>query len=331
MTPSPRRLAIVAVLCLAALVAASPARAEEPPAPAAPPAAPAAPVAAPQAGEPKITLLEPGAEPRTKLRYAFAMGEPQRTAMRMEISQDIEVDGQKTPAPGLPSLGMAVKSTVEAVHADGSATVLWEISDMKVEAGDGVPAENLKEMEEMFAQMRFKVRSEMTVRGYMHSSRIELPSDVTGPVKQVLEQMAEQMKDSIGETAALLPEEAVGTGASWKVELSKKTPQGVQVHASPIATVTSLADGKASIESKVTMDGPEQDFALPNLPAGKPAHLHSMSGGGTAKITFDPKMVLPDTEMTIQMDMKMSMDPGNGTTLTMVIKQTIGMAIRTKP
>jgi hypothetical protein len=42
-------------------------------------------------------------------------------------------------------------------------------------------------------------------------------------------------------------------------------------------------------------------------------------------------MVLPDTEMTIQMDMKMSMDPGNGTTLTMVIKQTIGMAIRTKP
>ncbi len=327
MLPTPRRVALASLLALAALSGARSLRAEDPPAPAAPPS-PTAPAPAKASSEPRITLIDAGAEPRAKLRYTLEKGRTERVEMRMEVSQEVTVDGQKTPMPGMPALTMALRTTVEDVSEDGSSTLLWDLTEMKVEPGEGTPPESRRAMEEIFAQMRMKLRMRMSSRGFVTSSTLELPDDVTGPARAALEQMAAQMKESMADSATLLPEEPVGAGASWKIELAKKTPQGVEVKASTVSTLSAAAEGKANIDGKVAMEAPEQDVALPNMPAAKPAHLHSMTGEGTARIGFDPKRVVSETEMHLVVDMKMTLDQGGAGPTTMVIRQTMDVAIR---
>jgi len=309
------------LLSLVSLGRASPARAEEPPAPAAPAKAAAA---------PEIRLIDVGVEPRATLRYAFEKGQSRLAEVRMEAEQETTADGQRVLAPGALASTMTLRSTVDEVAEDGSADLRWEVLELGVKVPTEIPPEKAKSMADLIARVRFTIRIHVTSRGLVTSSTVELPQDVTGPAREVVEKLADAMKDGIGEWAANFPEEAVGTGASWTVERTKQTPFGIESRGTITSRLGAVEGGRATIHTKFRFQADEQDFALPK-PVERKAHLRSLTSEGTARLALDPMNFLSDAELHAAIAMTVSSDVGTGVPTVVTTTQTLTVTLRGKP
>lgn len=168
----------------------------------------------------RIDLLDPGAEPRAPIRYQYKAGHSENTALQVSTSLTREVEGKPVPLMNIPSVRMTLAMRVAEVAADGSARLEFEIRSTEAaidQAGGTVSqamlADALAGASRLAGWYRADTRGQITTGDLSMKPGSGTPS----PMQSMLEMALSHANDSIRDTAAIFPEQAVGPGARWNV------------------------------------------------------------------------------------------------------------------
>jgi hypothetical protein len=172
-------------------------------------------VEAGEAGEgAEITVLDPGAEPRSELRFELEAGDVSEALLTMTMGIAVEIDGEALPQTPVPPMQMRMRT--EVVHVDpGTDRITARVSYSDVDIVDDGTVDS-----ETAAQIRAnldllnRVSGTMVVtsRGLPVESDFDLPDDLDPNSRQLMEQMTQQVEA----LTVPFPDEEVGEGATWR-------------------------------------------------------------------------------------------------------------------
>jgi hypothetical protein len=271
----------------------------------------------PAAGSPPIvTVLTPGAAPRTALRYQLAAGQKGVMDMVMTMGMTMNMAGQTIPVD-LPPMRLSAALDVTSVATNGDITYNLAFTKMSLDPG-GNP-----QMEATFAASAAGITSVKGVatvsnRGVARSTKLDL-SAVTDPnMKQTLSQMT----TSIENLSMPLPEEAVGAGARWDVRYTL-TNAGFVVFQRIEYELISVNGPEVALKVKLEQTAPPQPVVNPDMPPGVDSTLDKMSGSGTGTVTIRLDSIVPTSSMDSTTSTAMNISMGGQS-------QSMGMDMKLK-
>jgi hypothetical protein len=273
----------------------------------------------------QIKLLEPGAEPRKVLRLHPKPGDKQTLDLTLKMAMESKVGEMETPATKLPGIKMTLEATVKSVADNGDITYEMVMGDLGISEEPGVAPMVAEAMKSAFTGVKGMSGSGTTSsRGFSKGFEFKAPSDSNPQARQVVD----QMKDSFTELAALLPEEAVGTGAKWEVKMPLKT-QGMTIDQTATYEVVSLEGENFKTKSTIVQQAANQKIQNPAMPGIK-VDLTKMTGTGNSERTFDLGKLLPTAGTgRVHTDTAMAMNMG-GQKQAMTMKMDIDVRFETK-
>lgn len=278
-----RMLAACALCVSAALSPCQPSAAQ---APAAKEKAPAATVA----GAPThvVTVRDFGATDRAPLRYRFAKGAKETMKMTMDLQTEITVDGQKAPSTRAPVITMEADGMVTNVEANGSADVTFTFSRTGVDP-TGVDPQMQAMLGQMLKSMEGTVvKTTLTTRGLCTRAEVMLPPGAAPSIQATID----GMKQSLSEMCLPLPEEAVGAGARWDVEMNL-TSGGITMQQTNRVTLRERTGDSLVLDIEISQKADAQDVQSPQLPPGAKYRLNSLSGTGKGRSAIKLSSTVP--------------------------------------
>ncbi|RME26811.1 MAG: hypothetical protein D6798_05905 [Deltaproteobacteria bacterium] len=269
----------------------------------------------PALAEPSLALVDPGAEPRRPLRFHPAPGTTEQVRMTMEMASQMAMGGTTMPAMKIPPMILDLDLEVLEIEADGDIRYRFTIADTGVGAGDDVGTDVVTAMSAAMQPLE-GTSGEVTVSPTGVSRDATLtPSAGADP------QMVADMRKSMANASAPLPEEPVGVGARWTLT-SDMNEGGLQFQQVASYELVELTDTTITLRVDVQQSAEPQAFAPDGLPPGATAVLSHMGskGSGSTVLRFDRVMptrsdMQMHTDMTVNlqaqgqsMDMQNSMD-----------------------
>jgi hypothetical protein len=248
-------------------------------------------------GEPIVTLLEPGVEPRKVLRFQPKAGDKQIVAFRMKMAMD------PSPLTNLPPITETTQTTVKKVSANGDIDYERVITDVSVPAGSGPTAQVVGSLKPAFSGLKGLTTSgKMSSRGF--SRRTETKSPKSDKVLPAMVRMFQaQMSAGLDIIAAPLPEEAVGAGGKWEVKPAEESREGVE---RAVYEIVSIEEHRVTAKTTVTVSASKQT----------PKDL-AVTGGGSGEMTIDLGHIMPAKgNLVYRVEMSGTDKPG-GTNFTL--------------
>lgn len=246
-----------------------------------------------------VTLLEPGEEPRTTLRYRLEVGQEEdsivTTAMSMGISMGEGMDMQMP----VPTYDMTMHTRVDEITAEGDLVIEYTITDVSVVATEetALMASTLEaELEKTVGIQGVAV---MSPSGRIKSYRVSDYAQASAEMQQSLSTIEQSVQNS----AIPFPDEAVGVGARWSAATSVTT-NGFSIQQESIYTVTAIHEDGAEIGITLTQTAPEQDIPAPGGAAI--VHLNTLRGEAVGRFVHDADAIMPTMELVLDMKMDMS-------------------------
>jgi hypothetical protein len=251
-------------------------------------------------GEPIVTLLEPGAEPRKVLRYQPKAGDKQIVAFTMKMAME------PSPLTNFPPIVETTQITVKRVSANGELAYERVITDVNMPAESGPTAQVLESMKAAFSKLKGLTTSGvMSSRGFSGRTETKSPkSNEALPTVVLLFQA--QMSLGLNIIAVPLPEEAVGAGGKWEVKPAEESRDGV---AKVVYEIVSIEEHRVATKITVTVSGSKQtskDLAL--------------TGGGSGEMTIDLGHITPVKGNLVNRLETSGPDGAGGTKLTMKMR-----------
>jgi hypothetical protein len=260
----------------------------------APPAARAPGEADPDAapGDPAITIVTTGAEPRAPLRYRLASGTQQSAEIAL---QTVLTQGANTM--NLPTVTIGVNLGVAEVLGNGRYRADYHFNKFDVTGG---PPGAGKAAQELFKGMgELKGHAVFTERGFVRDFSIELPADASAQLKE----MADEIRQSMTESAAIFPSPPLGQGAEWTVTKTI-TKRGMTVEQTGRYTLAAREADRCTVDVVITQTAAPQPMTLPGLPPGAVAELSTLTSDGRGSSDFDLTKPFPKTgSMKTKMEM----------------------------
>ncbi|MGA2865445.1 MAG: DUF6263 family protein [Verrucomicrobiota bacterium] len=294
------------------------------PAPATQPAPPET-KAATTAATPQLKLLEAGAEPRKVLRLHPKPGDKQTLGITLKMAMDIQAGEAQRQAMQMPAMKMTMDVTVRSVSADGDITYEMVIGDASVSDEPGVLPQLAEALKSAFAGLKGLSGTGTTSdRGFSKGTELKVPPGANPQLQQVME----QMKESIATAAAPLPEEAVGPGARWEVRMPLKS-QGMTIEQTVTYQLVSIEGERLTAKSTIAQRASNQKIENPAMP-GLKLDLTKMVGNGTSDVTLDLAQLLPPARTVgFHSEASLAMDVG-GQKNTMTVKQDVNARLEAK-
>jgi hypothetical protein len=242
-----------------------------------------------------VTLLAPGAEPRSRLRYAIPASYKGRMLMTTGISVSMTLGGTTLPAMPMPVMKMAADMSVTGVSASGDVSYNLAFAEMTVDAGPGVDAAASAAMQAAASGLS-AVRGSATVsnRGVTRDLKIDLDQITNPALKQTMAQFSTSMQN----TSMPLPEEAVGVGARWQVRQTTSA-NGILTYQNSVYEIVSVGGPAVALTLKVDQTAPAQAVSNPSLPPGAQMQLEDLTGTGTGTIQLRLDALIPTSEMSV--------------------------------
>lgn len=273
-------------------------------------------------GPPEVELLEQGQEPRRELRLNLSNLQDETMVMDIDMSSHIEA-GPQVMDIDLPTMQMVMDIDQKKVTQEGNLSYHFTLREAKVMPGEGANPQMVAAMRQGLTSVQGVSGSGVvTPRGETLEASIEVPEGAPPQVKQQLD----QMKGSLQQMSASLPEEPVGVGASWRV---KMTMPGTAFEIEQTATYTiERFDGDAVVLNvEFKQEAPEQLMG----PAGQQVKLTSLEGSGKGTIVLDSSRMVPRrSEVTVDMSMEM-VPQGAGAPAGMVVKTEAHVEMKMRP
>ena len=253
------------------------------------------------AGKSAVKLLFAGDEPRTVLRLHPAVGDKQTVVMTMKMNMTMSAAGNAMPAMDMPAMAITMSVAVKKVSAEGEITygIIFDAAD--VAAGEDTKSPTGAAMKSALGGI-----SGMAGEGRMSDRAIGKSMEMksSGDSNPMLAQTMEQMKDSAGNAATPLPEEAVGPGAKWEHRQKIKS-QGMTVDQVTTVELVSVDGDKLELKSTVTQNAANQKIENPSMP-GMKMDLVKLVTTGKGKSSVDLGHLLPQSA-TVDSDTETSM------------------------
>ncbi|HBB32578.1 MAG TPA: hypothetical protein DDZ80_29205 [Cyanobacteria bacterium UBA8803] len=247
-----------------------------------------------RAVQPKIELLDAGAQPRQQLTFKPAANAKQTTLLTMEMDMVGTVDGQVMPTLDFPTVTMTLESQVTKVDANGDIHIELFYSDVAVASDTTAPPEVIETMRsQLQAITQMRMSYAIDNQGKTKNVKVVLPENLDPNIKPWIEQMLSSLEQLSG---LPFPGEAVGVGAKWR--LSSPLPDG----GIPLNNLTVLYElvtiQDNSLDVKFTMEPQStpqalSEFNLPGLPPGLDVDIKSFALQSTGTITLGLDRILP--------------------------------------
>ena len=258
------------------------------------------------ASGPQVKLLEAGTDPRKELRLQPKPGAKQTADMTVKITIDLNIGDLPGQAIKVPAIKLTSEITVQSVSGEGDIT--YELVMKQASAADDAEAnpqvaEAVKSA--LAAIQGLSGTGTLSSRGLSKGLALKAPANADPQTLQVID----QIKESLANVVAPLPQEAVGLGARWEVKLPLKS-QGMTIEQTTTYQLASLEGGRPVVKSTVVQRASNQKIQNPALP-GLKLNLSKMAGQGTGSITLDLGQVLPPAGTSdVQADLSLSLDAG---------------------
>jgi hypothetical protein len=240
-----------------------------------------------------IVVSETGGEPRQTLRYNLEAVTAQTTQMDMNLNLNLGMAGQ-TFDQAMPTIRTSVSVVEPFVNGDGNLRIGFRMDGM-VMVDNGTPVDPMmrEQLDAAFSQMdgfsRIMVIDDC---GNLVSSDFDLES-VAPALRQQLESAIHAMQQSV----IPLPEEPVGVGAHWTVDMPLSI-NGMSLAQTTSYEVTEFGEGYVVISSTITQSAVQQLITLSDMP-GASVELMSYTGSGTGLATVRLDRVMADGTMSL--------------------------------
>lgn len=266
----------------------------------APPASTAALVDEPaQPGDPVVTVLEPGAEPRTRLRYRVPPGPQAPMVMQMGMTMAMGIGGMSPPAVKLPLITMTMSVDVTKVQPNGTMSPAFKVSSVEVAEDPGAPAVLIAKLKEGMAKLvGMSIEADVTARGFARNVKVKVPDGAPPDVAA----MADSMRTATQQAVAPLPAEPVGAGARWRVASNVDTGALV-VQQTALMTLEQRPEGRAVLAIAAEQTADPQPLKARGFPPGASASVESFKSTGQGKTDIRLDSLTPRGSMGIRSKM----------------------------
>ena len=228
----------------------------------------------------KAKVVDPGAEPRAKLSYAFALGKPRTVTSTLKISASEDGAPGGGAQPPIKFTFVATPKTRDKVNGMVHFEVKVTAVDVAVGTGAGAPPAAMAQKAEI-------EKAFVGVEGSFDSSaqgdldNVKFSDDKVPP--QVAE-MLELLSAAFEIMVVPLPSDPIGVGAKWTTVSS--AGRGSKGTKTVTMTLTAKTDTGASIKVDSIMAAPPMAISDPQAPPGTTLEVKG-SGGYTIDLRFD--------------------------------------------
>lgn len=271
-----------------------------------------------------MTLVDPGAAPRTVLRFHPRPGATATYETRSTMQMDLSIampDGQKVAMPlgeALPTMVMTAKNTVGNQLPNGMFPVRIEQLGARVEGQTS--SEVAAAMAEALGTMK-GMAFDLLVDPSGRPAQVDVTGTADAAISQAVQQMADQMADQM----AHFPTEAVGQGAKWTVDLEMSLG-GLDLVVTQTNTLVASTADSVDYTSELVMSMGKGAIAIPGLPPGANPEIKRFRGSGTGAMRTDLATLASSGKMTMDIDMEMAIASGaggaDGLSIAMAMHQT---------
>ena len=245
---------------------------------------------------PQVTVLEPGEEPRTKLRYKFQPDAGYDMVMEMSMTMVMELAGQKQPKSKVPATRTTMSMQNTEITSEGNLIYEFELTKSEVLAGEGDNPLLVQQMQaQLGASKGISGSATITPRGITLDAKIDVPANVTPQLRSTMN----SLRQSMNQMSAPLPEEAVGLGAVWKIEMPIQMPQ-MKLHQTAIYKLVKIDGDVVSFDVTLTQTAPPQQMKLPGVPANIQVKLESMESTGSGNMQLNLSEIVPTSDMKME-------------------------------
>ena len=106
--------------------------------------------------------------------------------------------------------------------------------------------------------------------------------------------MVEQVRQTLRDVAAPLPDEEVGVDARWR-KLSQLDSREARITQTETFRLLELEQDRGTLDDFLAQTAPPQPLRAPGVPPGANAHMDSLLASGEAKIHFDLTRLVPQS------------------------------------
>lgn len=248
------------------------------------------------AGTGPTKLLDAGQAPRRRLRYTWRLDQREQLSMDMRTAASTGANGATAAERAsdtsagevpLPSVHLAIAIDPQSVTDDGDLRYLWRVTSTTVSAEEGTPSQVTEGMRAEVAQIAHLSGSAVVTSRGLAREVVADPGAATG-------QMVDQVRQTLRDVAAPLPEEEVGVGARWR-KMSRLDGQDSRVAQTETFRLVELQDDRGSLDDALAQTAPPQTLHATGQATEAHARMESMLASGQAKMHFDLSRLVPQT------------------------------------
>ncbi len=278
-------------------------------------------------GGPTLEVLEPGTEPRKKLRYTFREGQSDELEMTQKMTMSMRLGNDVMPKTPAPQTRIVMKLAITALEND-IATADFRVTDATLSPSAGAPPGVGAGVDHLLQDLKsYKGTQRVDRRGIL----LSFDQDTSGISNPQVSQMMNSMEQSMNQMMAPLPEEAIGKGATWRT-VTHVDQFGLKLTQTTLFEVLSIDERGLDMNVVLSQTAPAGKISAPGLPLGMSVDLVSMDSSGKAKMRIDLDRLVPKSnmDMTVKMKMKVPEVAGPGTG-DQIMAMTMDMVMNIAP
>ncbi len=242
-----------------------------------------------------VKLLDPGAQPRTALRYKFQANRTEKLVMEMSMAMAMEIGDQKRPETQVPATRMTMTIDSKEVSPEGDLHYEFKLEQVEVLPNPGVDPTMANAMKQQMSRMLgLSGSATVTSRGFIKDAEIKPPPGIDPQIRQSMD----NINQSINQMSAPLPEEPVGRDARWQVTMPMETPA---MKFTQIATYTlsEIQGDKVKFDITIKQSAPPQEIDTPGEAPGVKMSLESFNSSGTGTVELQMTNLVPTSNINM--------------------------------
>jgi hypothetical protein len=244
-----------------------------------------------------VTLIGPGEEPRSPLRYRPVAG--QRSTMFIDVEMTMTMGIGDTPQKTVstPPLRMALSLEVlDVERSTGTARIKSNVDRVEVLARPNDPPELVEAIRRETTPIAgLKSEVSITNRGFTRDPKVDIPKGLNPKLRSMVEG-AQSMTQQV---AATFPLEPVGLGAHWRVE-SKVTEGLMAIEQTTLITLVERTKDRVVLSLTIDQVAPRQPLKVPDAPPGAQTTLERYQGHGNGRSDLPLDATTPIADMTVR-------------------------------
>jgi hypothetical protein len=248
--------------------------------------------------------------------------------MDLRTSASTNAPGAEQTETTLPPVRIAVDIEPRSVTPAGELLYAWHVTSSAVKndwtSSDPVTAGMRAEAA---AADHLAGSATVDARGLCESVEIDPTSVADASALGVTGQMVEQVRQTLRDLAAPLPEEEVGRGARWQ-KISELEAKGSRLTQTDTFTLVDVHGDKGTLDDVLAQTAPPQALYGPGAMQAAPMRMESMLASGSARTLFELSRLIPQTKYDGTTTMVVSGPSGGDSVRRLTMVMRVGIDIQ---